>query len=162
MNQNSIFSSLLSSSLIVPPSWWGWRSSLQLFLVLNPIVGVSVGRVNKFWNYFVVCLHNKDSARVFVLPAVVCGWEHCDQWSACESFEPVHDAFMSTDYHAQIVLFEELLDSVRAELNYVAGLWRISQMIGDDTKLGVWLSWVWPQNIQDNLWLFILDLVHDL
>ncbi len=150
------------SSSLIPPSWRCWGSSLQLLLILNPVVRIRIWRVNQLRNNLIIRLHDQDRSCIFVLSAVVCCRKNRYQRSTRESLKPIHHAFVRSNDHAQIVLLQKLLHSVWTELHDVPRLWWISQMVWNDPQLTVRFSGIWPQNVQHNLRLLILDFVHHL
>ena len=150
------------SSALVSPSRRCRRSSFQLLFIFNPIVSICIWRINKFGNDFIVCFYNQYGTCILMLPAIISGWKYSDKWATCKSFKSIHDTLMCTNNHTEIVLFQKLLYSIRAKFYNISSLWGISQMIWNDTQLTVWLSWVWPENIENDLRLFVLNLVHDL
>ena len=154
------FSLLTISSSLIPPSWWCWGSSLQLFLILNPVVRIRIWWINQLRNDLVIRLHNQDRSRILVLSTVICCRKHRYQRSTRKSLKPIHHAFVRPNDHAQIVLLQKLLHSVRTKLHDVTRLWWVSQMVWNDPQLTVRFSWIWPKNVQYNLRLLILDFVH--
>lgn len=123
-------------ALVSPAGWGGWPLP-QLLLILDPVVLVGVGGVDHLRDYLVVCLEDQDCACVLVLPAVVSSGEDGDQRTSCEALEAVHHALVGTDDHVQVIFSQETFDSIRAELNDVAGLRGIAEVIGVDAELAI-------------------------
>lgn len=123
-------------ALVPPARWRGW-SLLELFLILDPVVLVGVGGVDHLGDDFVVGLQDQDGPRVLVLPAVVGGRKDCYQRTPRESLETVHDALVGPDDHVQVVLGQEAFHPVWAELDDVARLGGVSEVIGVDAQLAV-------------------------
>ena len=68
---------------------------------------------------------------------------------------------MGSDYHVETVFLEETFDSIGSEFNDVAGLGRISQVVGINSEIVVGVSRIRPQYVKNYLGLFILNFVHN-
>lgn len=109
----------------------------ELFFVLDPVVGVGVGRVDHFGDDLIVGLDDENGTRVFVFPAIVSSRKHSYQLTLREALETVHHTLMGPDYHVQIVLLEETLHPVRTELHDVPRLRWVAQVVGVNPQLAV-------------------------
>lgn len=118
--------------VVVGPSRRSWWSLLQSVLVFDPIIllGRGIGRVDEFRDDLQIVSDNQHCTCVLVSITVVCSAEHCDKFAPCESFEPIHDTFVCTDNHAEIILLKELVHSIRAEFNDIACSSRVTDHVG--------------------------------
>jgi hypothetical protein len=108
-----------------------------LFLILDPVVLVGVGGIDHLGDDFVVGLQDQDGSSILMLPAVVSRRKHSDQRTPCESFKTVHDALVGSDDHIQVVLGQEAFDSVWSELDDVACLGGVSEVVSIYAQLAV-------------------------
>lgn len=94
--------------------------------------------------------------------AVVCGRENCEELTASEPFEAVHDAFVRSQHKSTSIRVEEVFDSIRSKLDNVSCAVRISDEIRLDSKVLITVCWVRPKNIDYELLLRCGDLMDDL
>lgn len=93
---------------------------------------------------------------------VVGGREDGDEGAACEPFETVHDALVGSDDEGEVVVAQEVLDSVRTELDDVASALWIADGVGMDASVSVSVGGVTPEDIDYQLLFKVADLVYHL
>jgi len=112
-----------------------------------------IQRVDHFGNKFVLLRDLQHSACVFVSAAVVRCTEDCKQLTAREAFEAIHHTLVSAQDEACFVVLEEEFDSVGTKLDDVSCAVRVSDEVWLDAELGIAVSRVRPQNVDDKLLL---------
>ena len=96
-----------------------------------------------------------------MLSAIVSSRENCDQLPCCKPLEPVHNTLMCSYDQAQLVLLQELLDSVRSEFDDVTSASWISDSVLLDAQLSITISGIRPQDIDNELLFGSLDFMDD-
>ena len=120
-----------------------WRSRWAFVIFVDqPVLFWIIQRIYHFGDKFVLFGNLKHCACVLVPSAVVCGGEDSEELSSCESLKSVHHTFMRSQDELCFVIFKEILDSVWAEFDDVAGTIRVTDEIGLDSKVLVAISWV--------------------
>jgi len=99
-------------------------------------------------------------AGILVTAAVVGGRKNCDELTAGESLEAVHDALVCAEYILQVVVLKELPDPIRTKLDNVSGAVRVSNEVRLNAQFLVAVGRVRPQDVHDELLLGSGDLVH--
>lgn len=128
---------------------WRRRASPHKFLIVPPVIGFVVGGVNQLRNDLQVSLDNQDGAGVLVAFAVVGRRKYRNEGTASKSFESVHYAFVCSDDHAEVVVLQKFVHSIRPILHNVTSLIWIANIVRLDAKFSIRLGWVGPEDVQD-------------
>lgn len=94
--------------------------------------------------------------------AVVRSGKDSKQTATSESLKPIHYALMRPQNEIDLVIFEERLDPIRSEFDYVASAIRISDEIRLNSKFRVAVCRVRPENIDNKLLFYRSDFMNDL
>jgi len=63
-------------------------------------------------------------------PTIIGSREHSYELSTCEPFEPIHNTFMSSNNHAEVIVLKERLNAIRAELDNMSSPCWVTDNIG--------------------------------
>lgn len=94
--------------------------------------------------------------------AVVSGGKDRKEATACESLEAIHDAFVSTQDEVNLVVVEEGLHAIGAELHDISSAVGVADKVWLDTKLTVTVRRITPKDVNNKLLLDGGDFVNDL
>ena len=147
---------------MVRPSRRSRRSLLQRFLISDPVLFRVVQRVDHLGNELVGLGDLEHGSCVLVSAAVVSGRENSEQLARSEPLDSVHHALVSPQNELHLIVVKELLHSVRSELHNVSRSIWISDKVRLDSKFGVAVSGVAPQNVHHQLLLRSRHLVDNL
>ena len=143
------------------PFGWSWRSHLVV-LVEEPVLFWVVQRIDHLWHKFVLLRYLEHGTGIFMPSAVVSCREDSEELATGESFEAIHDAFVSTQNESTPVGVKEVLDTVRAELDDIACAIGVSNEVRLDAKVLVTISGVRPKDVNHKLLLWGRNLVDHL
>jgi len=93
--------------------------------------------------------------------AVIRSRENGEQAATSESFETIHDTFVSPKNKVYLVVFEEGLDTIWSELDNISGTIWITNEVRLDTKFTVSICWVTPKDVNYKLLLDRRHLMND-
>lgn len=99
---------------------------------------------------------------IFMFVAIVSGRKYSDQLTVSELLNAVHDTFVRADDVVDVVVLAEGLDAVGAELDDVAALVGVADVVGQDALILVGVGGVGPEDVDDEQLVAVLHLVHDL
>lgn len=77
--------------------------------------------------------------------------EYSEKLTSSESFEAIHDAFVSSEYEFDFIIFQKEFDTIGTKFDDVSSSIWISNKVGLDSELLVTISRVRPQNVNHQL-----------
>ena len=141
-----------SGVLIGPPGWSG-RPLFERLFVCDPILFRVVEGINEL-RINLECPRNEQHCScVLMSRAVISRWENSDERAPSESFEPIHHTLMGSQNHCEVIIFQEIADSVWPKLHNVARSVGISDEVRLDTNFVIIVSGIRPQNVDHQLLL---------
>lgn len=82
---------------------------------------------------------------------VVRSRKDCEELTACETLESVHHTLVSAKDESAPVGLKEVLDAIRAEFDDISGAVGVTDEVRLNSKVLIAISWVRPQDINDEL-----------
>ena len=127
---------------------------------MDPVLFSIVQWVNHFWHELIRFSNLKHGSGVLVSSAVISSRENSEKATSSKSFESVHNTLVRSQDETCFIIFKESLDSIWAKFDNISSSVRVSHKVWLDSKLTVRVSWVTPENVNNQLLLHRRDLVY--